>query len=73
MHQVEAVSIVWNRRDTDLEVYAQIELALEIQYFTNAWLQGKLGTADYLEYAEWRNVDLVRLLARWERLGRFEL
>lgn len=66
MRQVDAINIVWTPDHKTRDVEAEIELALEVRYFTNAWLQGKLSSADYLEYAEWREVDLVQLLKNWE-------
>lgn len=69
---LEALTIMWTPEHTHADVYEQIALALEFKYFTNAWLQGKLSSADYLEYAEWREIDIEGLLQHWQQTGRYE-
>ena len=73
MAQVNGFNIIWTPEAKDKDVEAQIELALEVQYFTNAWLQGKLSSNDYLEYAEWREVDILHLLDQAKKTKGIEL
>ena len=69
---LDSLTIMWTPEHTDANVEEQIALALEFKYLTDAWLQGKLSSRDYLEYVEWREIDIDGLLNHWQQTGRYQ-